>query len=159
MTDNLGDAAINTAERRIALVIGNAKYARARPLINTAADASAVASAFSRLGYKSHLQSSADGAQRVTAYYDQTLIDMKRLLADFSVASRDAAMSVIYYSGHGIEIDFRNFLIPVDASLEQLHASTTRQYLSEKTSGPRTAPPDCGWSSWTRAGTTPSSVR
>ena len=105
-------------EHRIALVVGNAKYLSGRPLINTDADAIGVADALTLLGFVSHNRSDSGEDQPLEAMHDQTLMEMKRALAEFSVASRDADMSIIYYSGHGIEINFENFLIPVDATLK-----------------------------------------
>src|SRR5215510_11760722 len=96
---------------RIALVIANSTYLHARPLRNTKADAVGIASALAAAGFTSHRSGI------LKPYYDQSLMDMNRLLADFSVGADNAEMAVIYYSGHGIEIDFRNFLIPVDAEL------------------------------------------
>ena len=39
-------------------------------------------------------------------------------LRDFGNRSRDADVAVVYYAGHGIELDGTNYLIPVDATLE-----------------------------------------
>jgi hypothetical protein len=104
-------------ERRVALIIGNAKYAVGPQLINTERDAIGVAEALYMLGFVSHIRGP-DGADiDLIPLYDQTLIGMMRALADFTVAASDADMAVIYYSGHGIEIDFKNFLIPIDATL------------------------------------------
>jgi uncharacterized caspase-like protein len=117
---DIAEAVKAGGERRIALVIGNAKYVVGRPLINTERDATGVADALHMLAFVSHVRKSNGEYAELTAVYDQTLIDMKRVLADFSVEARDADMAVIYYSGHGIEIDFRNFLIPVDATLSHV---------------------------------------
>ena len=43
---------------------------------------------------------------------------MRKALRDFGNTSRDADVAVIYYAGHGIELDGTNYLIPVDATLE-----------------------------------------
>ena len=47
------------------------------------------------------------------------IADMRRALRDFTVKSSDAAISVIYYAGHGIEVEGVNYLIPVDAVLDR----------------------------------------
>ncbi|WP_256584018.1 caspase family protein, partial [Pseudomonas sp. MPR-R2A5] len=44
---------------------------------------------------------------------------MRRSLRDFSEAVRDADLAIIYYAGHGLEIDGNNYLVPVDAILER----------------------------------------
>ena len=43
---------------------------------------------------------------------------MRRALREFGAKTRDADVAVIYYAGHGIELDGNNYLIPVDATLE-----------------------------------------
>ena len=45
--------------------------------------------------------------------------DIRRALRDFSDHARDADIAVVYYAGHGIEVDGGNYLIPVDAKLER----------------------------------------
>jgi uncharacterized caspase-like protein len=44
---------------------------------------------------------------------------MRRALREFADQARDADMAVVYYAGHGIEIDGTNYLIPTDAKLER----------------------------------------
>ena len=44
---------------------------------------------------------------------------MRRVIRDFSEMTRDADMAVVFYAGHGIEVDGSNFLIPTDAKLER----------------------------------------
>ena len=46
---------------------------------------------------------------------DQT--ELRRALQQFARAAAVAEFAVVYYAGHGIEVDGRNFLIPVDARL------------------------------------------
>jgi hypothetical protein len=45
--------------------------------------------------------------------------DMRRALRDFTDDVRDADVAVVYYAGHGIEINGTNYLVPVDAVLER----------------------------------------
>src|SRR3979409_1374588 len=47
-----------------------------------------------------------------------TVVEMRRALREFGNRSRDADVAVVYYAGHGIELDGTNYLIPVDATLE-----------------------------------------
>jgi uncharacterized caspase-like protein len=49
---------------------------------------------------------------------DLKVAEMRRALRDFSDKARDADVAIVYYAGHGIEIDGINYLIPVDAVLE-----------------------------------------
>ena len=44
---------------------------------------------------------------------------MRRALRDFADRARDADIAVVYYAGHGMEVDGNNYLIPVDAKLER----------------------------------------
>lgn len=44
---------------------------------------------------------------------------MRRVIRDFSEMTRDADMAVVFFAGHGIEVDGSNFLIPTDAKLER----------------------------------------
>ena len=45
--------------------------------------------------------------------------ETRRALRDFADRARDADIAVVYYAGHGIEVDGANYLIPVDARLER----------------------------------------
>ena len=44
---------------------------------------------------------------------------MRRAMRDFSDTVRDADVAIVYFAGHGIEIDGTNYMIPVDAALER----------------------------------------
>jgi uncharacterized caspase-like protein len=92
--------------RRIALVIGNSAYKNAAALPNPQRDAEAIAAAFRAIGFET-----------VTLVEDathQTLIDALRTFADQAEA---ADWAVVYYAGHGIEVNGVNYLIPVDAKI------------------------------------------
>src|SRR3954453_2833615 len=95
------------AEKRVALVIGNSAYKNVTRLQNPANDAAAVVAMFGRAGFDS-----------VDAKLDLSVVDMRRALREFGNKTRDADVAVIYYAGHGIELDGTNYLIPVDATLE-----------------------------------------
>ena len=94
------------AEKRVALVIGNAAYKYAAPLSNTLNDAKAISSLLSKAGFNV-----------VEARADLGVVDFKRALRDFIHTAQDADIAVVYYAGHGIEIRGTNYLIPVDAKL------------------------------------------
>lgn len=93
--------------RRVALAIGNAAYKHVQPLPNPRKDAADVATALKAAGF-------AD----VEALYDLGLREMQRALAAFERKATGADWAVVYYGGHGIQVDGRNFLVPVDAKLE-----------------------------------------
>jgi uncharacterized caspase-like protein len=95
------------AEKRVALVIGNSSYRNVAKLSNPANDAAAVATMFKSAGFDT-----------VESKLNLTVGEMRKALRDFGNTSRDADVAVVYYAGHGIELDGTNYLIPVDATLE-----------------------------------------
>src|SRR6187431_1360434 len=90
------------AEKRVALVIGNSGYDKVAKLTNPANDAALVADTLKAAGFDS-----------VELRRDLKINDMRRALRDFVDKSRDADVAVIYYAGHGIEVDGVNYLVPV----------------------------------------------
>lgn len=96
------------ADKRVALVIGNAAYEKAAQLPNPANDAALMADTFKSAGF-----------DHVELRRDLKVSDMRRALRDFIDKSRDADVAVVYYAGHGIEVDGTNYLVPVDAALER----------------------------------------
>jgi uncharacterized caspase-like protein len=95
------------AEKRVALVIGNSSYQKVAKLSNPANDAAAVATMFKSAGFDT-----------VESKVNLTVSELRKSLRDFGNTSRDADVAVVYYAGHGIELDGTNYLIPVDATLE-----------------------------------------
>ena len=96
------------ADRRIALVIGNSAYEQVPQLPNPANDARAMAEMFKKSGFDT-----------VTLKLNVKASEMRRALRDFVDMVRDADLAIIYYAGHGLEIDGSNYLVPVDAVLER----------------------------------------
>jgi uncharacterized caspase-like protein len=94
------------AESRVALVIGNSHYAHAPTLENPANDAAAVAALLRRSGF-----------DRVQVREDVGVVELRRSIREFSEEAKTADIAVVYFAGHGIEVDGTNFLIPVDARL------------------------------------------
>lgn len=92
--------------RRAALVIGNSVYEHAGRLANPTNDAAAVAAAFRRLQF-----------EHVTHLDNLGADKLRRALSDFSAQAANADIAVVYFAGHGIEVDGQNYLIPVDARL------------------------------------------
>lgn len=95
------------AERRVALVIGNSAYKSVPRLTNPANDAALVAAMFKTAGF-----------DVVDTRLDLNASEMRKALRDFGGKAREADVAVVYYAGHGIELDGANYLIPTDASLE-----------------------------------------
>lgn len=96
------------AERRAALVIGNAAYQHVNKLANPGNDSELMAATLKDAGF-----------EVVELRRDLPVDAMRRALRDFSDQARDADIAIIYYAGHGLEIDGINYLIPVDAVLER----------------------------------------
>ena len=95
------------ADKRVALVIGNSSYRNVAKLSNPANDAAAVAAMFKSAGFST-----------VESKLNLTVSELRKALRDFGNTSRDADVAVVYYAGHGIELDGTNYLIPIDATLE-----------------------------------------
>jgi tetratricopeptide (TPR) repeat protein len=100
-------AATPGRETRVALVIGNSKYASASPLANPQRDAQAFASALSRIGFT-----------QVTLKLDLPRDQMINELKAFAAAADRADWAVVYFAGHGLEVSGGNYLVPVDAKLQ-----------------------------------------
>ncbi|MGY3290663.1 MULTISPECIES: caspase family protein [unclassified Bradyrhizobium] len=95
------------ADKRVALVIGNSAYKNAPRLANPVNDAGLVGGMFRNAGFDT-----------VEIKLDLNASEMRRSLREFAARTRDADMAVIYYAGHGIELDGSNYLVPTDAMLE-----------------------------------------
>ena len=94
------------ADRRVALVIGNSAYQRVAKLPNPVNDARAVAALLRGVGF-----------DVVESRFDLDAASLRRAMGDFTDIANDADVAVVYYAGHGIEVDGNNYLIPVDAVL------------------------------------------
>jgi hypothetical protein len=95
-----------TMDRRVALVIGNSAYRNATHLPNTINDANAVAALFRSVGF-----------EVVNSRTDLGVLEFKRAVRDFLITAENADIAVVYYAGHGIEVNGTNYLIPADAKL------------------------------------------
>jgi hypothetical protein len=95
-----------SAETRVALVVGDGTYQNAPGLNSPRPDADAMAASLTRLGFS------------VTKIVDANFDGLRRALLSFGREARTADMAVVYYSGHGLEMNGENWLIPVDAELK-----------------------------------------
>jgi uncharacterized caspase-like protein len=93
------------AQSRVALIIGNSAYAHVTALPNPANDAEDVAGSFERLGFQ------------VTRVANANRGAMLDALRSFEERSIGAEIAIVFFAGHGIEVDGTNYLIPVDARL------------------------------------------
>src|SRR5262245_11881935 len=96
------------AAKRVALVLANSAYRNAPALTNPVNDGAMIAKTLKDAGFDL-----VDSRQNLPA------LETRRALRDFSDAARGADVAVIYYAGHGIEVDGSNYLVPVDARLER----------------------------------------
>ena len=90
---------------RLALVIGNSAYQEA-PLKNPLNDAEDMAATLRNLGFKVFLKKNAD---------QRTMEDTIRY---FGKQLRSGGVGLFYFSGHGVQVEGRNYLMPVDARIE-----------------------------------------
>ncbi len=91
----------------MALIIGNSDYANTSTLANPVNDAKMIAESASRAGFDD-----------VTIATDLSTGDFQRTLRDFRAKANGADVAMVYYAGHGIEGQGKNWLIPVDAELK-----------------------------------------
>jgi hypothetical protein len=96
------------AEKRVALVIGNGAYKNASKLNNPTNDAKAISGMLQSAGF-----------DEVALHENLGIRELRRAISDFAGMARDADTAVVYYSGHGIEVNGINYLIPIDAVLDQ----------------------------------------
>lgn len=95
------------AERRVALVIGNAAYRVATALDNPVNDALRMADTLERLRFEVKMVSDCD------------INDLDSNLRAFTRRLEGTDVGLLYYSGHAIQFNGENYLIPVDARLEE----------------------------------------
>lgn len=93
-------------EKRIALVIGNADYTEGSKLKNPVNDANLITQTLKSLGF------------RVMQFNNLKKTDFERAIRDFSTALADYNVALFYYAGHGVQVDGENYLLPVDAKLQ-----------------------------------------
>jgi hypothetical protein len=97
---------VTQAETRVALVIGNAAYEHTAALANPGNDAEDMATALRHVGFSVTFERNLDKR------------GMEQAIARFARAARDADAALFYYAGHGLQHRGLNYLMPVDAKLE-----------------------------------------
>lgn len=93
-------------EKRIALVIGNSTYLHGGALKNPVSDANLMATTLQSLGFT------------VIKKLNASLRTMQLASTDFKTKLKDYDVALFFYAGHGIQVDGINYLIPVDAQLD-----------------------------------------
>jgi tetratricopeptide (TPR) repeat protein len=94
------------AGRRVALVIGNGAYAHVKALPNPTNDARSIAKSLRDIGFA------------VSEGIDLDRAAMQKMTRDFLREAARAQVALVYYAGHGVQIDGRNYLVPVDVRLQ-----------------------------------------
>lgn len=94
------------ADKRVALVLGISAYQHVAKLPNPSNDASAMAELFRKSGF-----------DVVETKRDLGIAELRRAVGDFSDKAQDADIAVVFFAGHGIEVDGINYLVPADARL------------------------------------------
>jgi peptidyl-prolyl cis-trans isomerase A (cyclophilin A) len=97
---------VGHAEKRVALVIGNAAYRHLPQLTNPRNDAEDVGRSLRELGFETIVATDLDRG------------GMNGVLGRFSRAVEQADIAVVYYAGHGMQFAGSNYLLPVEAKLE-----------------------------------------
>lgn len=100
----LKSADVVAQDRRIALVVGNGRYGEA-PLRNPVNDARAMAATLRERGFEVLLRENATKQQ------------MESAVADFGEKLTEGSTGLFFYAGHGMQVNGRNYLVPVDAKI------------------------------------------
>jgi len=93
------------SQTRTALVIGNSEY-KFSPLKNPANDASDMASALRDSGFD------------VILMINASQLSMEKAIKSFGKKLRSGGIGLFYFAGHGLQVEGRNYLLPVDADIE-----------------------------------------
>ncbi|MEM9582861.1 MAG: caspase family protein [Pseudomonadota bacterium] len=102
---------------RVALVMGIASYQYIGALDNTVNDANKIAETLDDIGFE------------VTKVLDASTQDMRTAVDEFAFRAETADLALIYFAGHGVEVQGENFLIPADAQV-QSNLDVQRQSVS-----------------------------
>jgi Caspase domain len=102
-----GASAMPAAGNRLALVIGNGRYENVAELPNPVNDARAVTAALKRIGFS------------VVEGYDLSFTAMAEKLKTFGRAAEKASVAMVFYAGHGLQMQGTNYFLPVDAKVQR----------------------------------------
>ena len=95
------------AQDRVALVMGNGAYSGNGALPNPTNDAEAMGAALEPLGFQ------------VMTVLDAGREEMANTLSAFGDLAAEAQVALVFYAGHGVEVDGSGYLLPVDAEVER----------------------------------------
>ena len=100
-------AAVSPAKRRVALVVGNGAYTSAPTLRNPTKDARKIGEVLARHGF------------HVIEGHDLGRDAMEDKLGEFEAAIAASEAALLFFSGHGLQVEGHNYLTPVDADIRQ----------------------------------------
>jgi tetratricopeptide (TPR) repeat protein len=103
---NSANPAPSSPGRRIALVVGNGAYVSAPALVNPPNDARLIAKNLRDIKFD------------VSEGINLDRQNMERLIGDFLRAAATADVAVLFYAGHGVQIDGQNYLLPIDVKTD-----------------------------------------
>lgn len=106
VTQNSRPAQNISTERRVALVLGNATY-KINPLKNPVNDSTDMARSLRSVGFD------------VIEANNTTLAQMREATRRFADKLGSSDVGLVYYSGHGVEVKGKNYLIPVNADIKR----------------------------------------
>lgn len=114
-------------EKRVALLIANTNYLDRDTLSNPVYDCSALTAKLAELGFD------------VYAAYDCSLSQMNTAIKDFTQRANYYDVALFFYSGHGIQDDGNNYLLPIDRGIKKnkkkLHKCITCNAIKEQLKG------------------------
>jgi uncharacterized caspase-like protein len=113
------DVQLYKNEKKTALVIGNSSY-KTGPLKNAVNDALDMAATLSEKGFKVILKQNASRT------------DMRDAIREFADEINGGGVGLFYYSGHGLQVDGINYLVPIDANIE-MRAEVAEECISAAT--------------------------
>lgn len=96
---------LQAADKRVALVIGNSDYDNAGSLANPRNDAEAITKSLKHLGFE------------VISGFDVDRVAFVAKIREFSKSIRGAKVALLYYAGHGMQVNGSNYLLPTDTAL------------------------------------------
>ena len=99
-----------SAEKRIALVVGNSAYRNVPPLTNPANDAKLIAETLRSLGFE---------LVGGSAQFDLDKPGFEAIVKRFGTQMQGADVGLFYYAGHGVQVRGANYLVPVSANPER----------------------------------------
>lgn len=101
---------------RIALVIGNADYTHVGKLNNPKNDAKDIEAVLNKLNFD------------VTKVTDANLINLQQAINSFLQKLDEYAVGLLFYAGHGMQIDGKNYIVPIDLQMAEKSKTTVSCY-------------------------------